>query len=168
MKTQLLTLFAAALFGWSSGTYAQQDSTLLENNMPEWVKPILEKSEIAQNHTILTGFNPFYFEADLTGDNYVEIAFYVENKLDHSKGVMIVNNVKNLVFIIGCGNPTEMGSSLSWTKRWFVYRDKVIMNRGSNKKVMLKYPALQLIGEGNSTLVIYWSGKKYKTFIQET
>src|SRR6218665_3091562 len=168
MKTILFTLLLVTTFGKSTISFSQQDSTLIQNNIPEWVKPILEKSEIAKNHNILTEFNPFYFEADLTGDNQVEIAFFVENKIDKSKGVMIVNNVKNLVFIIGCGNPTEMGSSLAWTKRCFVYRNRLVMNSGSNKKITLKYPALQLVGTGNSTLVIYWTGKKYKTFIQET
>ncbi len=167
MKTIAFSLLLIAGIG-KSNSFAQSDSTLLQDNMPEWVKPILEKSDIAQKHTILTEFNPFYFEADLTGDNSVEMIFFVENKIDHTKGVMIVNSGKNLVFIVGCGNPTEMGSSLSWTKRWFVYRNRIIMNRGSNKKVTLKYPGIQLVGTGNSTLVIYWTGKKYKTFIQET
>jgi len=167
MKTLLVSLFLV-LIGQNVSLSQSSDSTLLQNNMPEWVKPILEKSEIAQKYTILTEFNPFYFEADLTGDNSVEMIFFVENNIDHSKGVMIVNSGKNLVFIVGCGNPTEMGSSLSWTKRWFVYRNRIVMNSGSNKKVTLKYPGIQLVGTGTSTLVIYWTGKKYKTFIQET
>lgn len=160
-------LFSISIGLCSFYSSAQVDTTLLQNNIPSWAVSILEKSEIAQKHQILTTYNPFYFEADLTGDKLAEIAFLVENKVDHTNGVLIIEKSKSLVYIVGCGNPTEMGSSLAWTTRWFVYRDKVAMNRTSNKKVMLDFPALQLVGSSTSTLIIYWTGKKFKTFVHE-
>lgn len=166
------TIIVSIAFFWISGLFqhsiAQVDSLLIQNNIPNWVKPVLEKSEMAQKHQILTDFNPFYFEADFTGDNQVDIAFFVENKIDKTKGIMIVNNVKNLVYVIGCGSPTDMGTNLSWTKRWFIYRNRYIMNDGNKKKITLKYPAIQLIRSETNSLVIYWNGKKYKTFIQQS
>ncbi|MNJ90652.1 hypothetical protein D3C87_82870 [compost metagenome] len=148
--------------------FCQPDTNLINNNIPNWVKPVLEKSEMAQKHQILTDFNPFYFEADFTGDGQVDIAFFVENKIDKTKGVMIVNNVKNLAFVVGCGTATDMGTSLSWTKRWFIYRNRYVMNDGNKKKITLKLPAIQLMRSDTDSLVIYWNGKKYKTFVQQS
>ncbi len=149
-------------------SFCETDSLLIQNNIPNWVKPVLEKSEIAQKNQILTYFNHFYFYDDFTGDGQVDIAFFVENKIDKTRGVMIVNNVKNLVYVIGCGTATDMGTSLSWTKRWFIYRNKYIMNDGNKKKITLKLPAIQLIRSETNSLVIYWTGKKYKTFLQQS
>lgn len=158
MKT---ILFTACLMA-TTALHAQSDSTTLQN-IPQWVIPILEKSEIAQKHQILTKFNPFYFEEDYNGDNLIDIAFVVENKLDHSKGIMIVNNGKNLVFIVGAGNATDMGTNLHWMLKWYVYREKNIANTSNKKKIQLKYPAIQVVGKDVNSLVIYWTGNKYKT-----
>jgi hypothetical protein len=165
MKTQLIFTFIC----WSLISFGQSppDSLLMEN-IPEWVRPILKKSDLAQKHQILETFNPFYLEADFNGDKQDDIAFFVENKIDHTKGVMIINKGKNLVFIVGCGTPTDMGSSLTWTKRWFVYRNKTLWNNGTNKKASLKSPAIQLIRNDKDSLVIYWTGRKYKTFMQQS
>jgi len=159
MRTLLFTLLFANGFIFS--LYAQQDSLILENT-PLWVRPVLEKSEIAQKHTILTAFNPFYLESDFNGDKIDDIAFYVENKVDKSKGIMIVNKGKNSVYVVGCGSPTDMGSSLNWTKAMFVFREKNIRNEGKTRAT-LKYPAIQLTGHSRGSLVVYWVGKKYKT-----
>lgn len=168
MKTSLLFCLFAGMAFFSPKSFSQVDTALIQNNIPAWVKPVLEKSEMALKHQILTDFNPFYFEADFTGDGQVDIAFFVENKIDKTKGVMIINNVKNLVYVIGCGTATDMGVSLSWTKRWFIYRNRYIMNDGNKKKITLKTPAIQLIRSDTNSLVIYWNGKKYKTFIQQS
>lgn len=159
MKTKLfILLFCSGCFLQS---IAQQDSLILEN-IPLWVRPILEKSDVAQKHTILTSLNPFYLESDFNGDKNDDIAFSVENKTDKSRGIMIVNKGKNIIYIIGCGSPTDMGSSLTWGKSMFVFREKQI--RSENKtRATLKYPAVQVTGHSRGSLVIYWTGKKYKT-----
>jgi hypothetical protein len=165
------SIFLSAFMGFifiTHTAFSQTDSTLIQNNIPAWALPVLEKSEIAQRHQILTPFNPFYFETDFTGDNLVDIAFYVENKIDKTKGIMIINSGKNLVYVIGCGTSTDMGSSLSWAKRWFIYRNRYIMNGANKNKITLKYPAIQVMRSETKSLVIYWNGKKYKTFIQES
>lgn len=167
MKTQLHLLLFICCFIHSSYGQTTSDSLMMEN-IPDWVRPILEKSELAQKHHILETFNPFYLEADFNGDKLDDIAFFVENKIDHTKGVLIINKGKNLVFIIGCGTQTDMGSSLTWAKRWFVYRNKSLWNNGTNKKASLKSPAIQLIRNEKDSMVIYWTGRKYKTFMQQS
>ncbi len=172
MKRSLHFVLFICLFSFSS--YAQdasitgltiQDSTVIAN-MPEWVKPILEKSAQVKTHKIISSYNPLYFEADFTGDKLIDIAFFVENTVDHTKGVMIVNSGKNLVYIVGCGNPTEMGSSFTNFPSWFIFRGKTIFNQ-SKKKVSITNPAIQLKGTKETNLIIYWSKTKYKTFIQQ-
>ena len=166
MKTQFILLLFTC-FSYTSFSQINADSLTMEN-IPEWVRPVLEKSELAQKHQILQNFNPFYLEADFNADKQDDIAFFVENKIDHTKGVMIINKGKNLVFIIGCGTQTDMGSSLTWAKRWFVYRNKSLWNNGTNKKASLKSPAIQLIRNEKDSMVIYWTGRKYKTFMQQS
>lgn len=166
MKTQFILLLFTC-FSYTSFSQINADSLMMEN-IPEWVRPVLEKSELAQKHQILQNFNPFYLEADFNADKQDDIAFFVENKIDHTKGVMIINKGKNLVFIIGCGTQTDMGSSLTWAKRWFVYRNKSLWNNGTNKKASLKSPAIQLIRNEKDSMVIYWTGRKYKTFMQQS
>jgi len=173
MKKALLTL---SIYGLTSISLQAQDvavnngwaiqDSVVKANTPKWVEPVLEKSEIAAKHKILPTPNPYYFEADFTGDKSIDIAFFVENTVDHTKGIMIVNNDKKLVYIIGCGNPTEMGSSLTNFPSWQVYREKTIRNQGK-KTVAIKTPAIVLKGQKETNLAIYWSGSKYKTFIQQ-
>lgn len=142
-----------------------QDSLVL-SHMPEWAKPVLEKSELVKNYKIQREFNPYYFEGDFNGDKLIDIAFFVENTIDHTKGLMFINGGKNLVFIVGCGNATDMGSSITWAKTWFVFRDRIARN-ASKKTLPLKTPAILLKGSKETNLVVYWSRNKYKTFLQQ-
>jgi hypothetical protein len=142
-----------------------QDSLVL-SHMPEWAKPVLEKSELVKNYKIQREFNPYYFEGDFNGDKLIDIAFFVENTIDHSKGLMFINGGKNLVFIVGCGNATDMGSSITWAKTWFIFRDRIVRN-ASKKTLPLKTPAILLKGSKETNLVVYWSRNKYKTFLQQ-
>ncbi len=142
-----------------------QDSIVLAN-IPEWIKPILEKSEIAKKYKISMNYNPYYFEADFTGDKFIDIAFFVVNTIDNTKGIMIINSGKNLVYIVGCGNPTELGASLIGFQSWFIFREKTIRNH-SKKTVALKTPGILVKGKQETNMVVYWSKNKYKTFIQQ-
>jgi hypothetical protein len=142
-----------------------QDSVVI-NCIPEWVKPILEKSDLAKNHKILQNNNPFYFEQDFTGDKTVDIVFVVENQTDHSKGLMIVNADKNLVYIIGCGTPTDLGTNLSAIHSWFVFREKSIRSP-SGKTQPITSPGILIRGKRNATMVVYWSRNKYKTYLAD-
>src|SRR3989344_4520993 len=131
------------------------NNSLLSKRIPAWVKTVIEKSEVAKNYTIIDSINPFYLEVDLTGD-----------KLDGKKGVMIINRGKNVLFVLGGGKDIGMGDNVNWCNRWFVYRDKGIFDGVGKKKASLKYPAIRLEKSDRLSLYIYWSGKKYKTYVQ--
>ena len=142
-----------------------QDSAVIAT-IPEWVKPILEKSELARQHKILQTSNPFYFEQDFTGDKTVDIAFQVQNTTDKTKGLMLVNADKNLVYIIGCGTPTDLGTNLSGMQAWFVFREKSIRSPGG-KMQAITAPGILVRGKRDSAMVVYWSRNKYKTFLAD-
>lgn len=143
-----------------------QDSVVL-NHMPEWAISVLEKSEIAKKHKILDDFNPYYFESDFNGDKFIDIAFFVENTVDHTKGVLIINGGKNITYVLGCGNTTQMGSSIEWAKHWMIFREK-IMRDTARKSYPLKTPAIVLKGTKDYNMIIYWSRNKYKTLMQQS
>jgi len=141
-------------------------NSLLSKRIPAWVKPVIEKSDVAKNYTIIDSINPFYLEVDLTGDKLDDIVFFVRNNIDGKKGVMIINRGKNLLFVLGGGKDIGMGDNVNWCNRWFVYRDKGIFDGVGKKKASLKYPAIRLEKSDRLSLYIYWSGKKYKTYVQ--
>ncbi len=166
MKT-ILPLLVSLLF---HATIQAQDSvkevTLLDLRIPAWVKPIIEKSEVAKNYTINDTLNPFYLEADFTGDKLDDIVLFVESKFDGKKGVMIINRGKNLLFVLGAGKDLGMGDHINWCNRWFIYRDKGLFDGLGKRKATLKYPAIRIEKSERINLYIYWSGKKYKTYVQ--
>jgi hypothetical protein len=163
--TQLLFVLLLSAFSLRA-----QDSlpapTLLDKRIPAWVKPVIEKSEVAQNYRIIDQINPFYLEADFTGDKLDDIAFFVESKFDGKKGVMIINRGKNTLFVLGAGKDIGMGDHVNWCQTWFVYRDKGLFDGVGSKKAVLKYPAIRLEKSEKISLFVYWSGKKYKTYAQ--
>jgi hypothetical protein len=59
-----------------------------------------------------------------------------------------------------------MGSSITWAKTWFIFRDRIVRN-ASKKTLPLKTPAILLKGSKETNLVVYWSRNKYKTFLQQ-
>lgn len=170
MKTVRLLLIAFLFPVFGGASAFAQDSvpapTLLDQRIPDWVKPVIEKSEVAQNYRIVDVINPFYLEGDLTGDKLEDIVFFVESKFDGKKGVLIINRGKNTLFVLGAGRDLGMSDHVNWCDRWFVYRDKGIFDGVSNKKIVLKYPAIQLKKSDKVSLFIYWTGKKYKTYVQ--
>lgn len=139
---------------------------LLDKRIPAWVKPVIEKSEVAKNYKITDGINPFYLEGDFTGDKLDDIVFFVESKVDGKKGILIINRGKNTVYVLGGGKDIGMGDHMNWCQSWFVYRDKGIFDGLGSRKVQLKYPAIQMVKSEKLNLFIYWTGKKYKTYVQ--
>lgn len=168
MKTKITqVLFLLLLAGSSFSqtiTYnglSLQDSLVI-NNLPEWVKPILEKSEIAKSHKILAENNPYYFESDFTGDKTIDIVFYVENQVDKSRGYMFVNADKGMLYVVGCGNPTDMGVSVKNITSWFIFRKKTITTI-SKKTQVITTPGVLVRDSKGRQMVIYWMRSKYKT-----
>lgn len=166
MKTILLLLVSLLFHATIQAQDSVKEVTLLDLRIPAWVKPIIEKSDVAKNYTINDTLNPFYLEADFTGDKLDDIVLFVESKFDGKKGVMIINRGKNLLFVLGAGKDLGMGDHINWCNRWFIYRDKGLFDGLGKRKATLKYPAIRIEKSDRINLYIYWSGKKYKTYVQ--
>lgn len=144
-----------------------QDSTL-NVRIPEWARNVLENNELIDNYEIVDTINPFYFEADFTGDELIDIAFLVKGKLNNQVGVFIINQGKNKAFVLGAGKSIGMGTNVSWCNNWFVYRKKHVYNFSKKKvKISLKNPAIQLVKDENTSIIIYWEKKRYKTALMK-
>ena len=156
----------AAMLIFTVHFVSAQDSTLYQR-IPEWVRPVLEKSEIMKNYVIQDDINPFYLEADFNGDEVVDIVFMVEHKLEKKRGVAIVNRGNNNIYILGAGKDIGMGTDISWCSTWFVYRDKWIYNfNDRKKKFMLRLPGIEIVKSEKTSSVIYWDKRRYKTYIK--
>jgi hypothetical protein len=166
MKTACLLLLLVFAHSVTAQDSLTPSRILLDKRIPAWVKPVIEKSEVAQNYTIIDTINPFYLEADFTGDKLDDIALFVESRIDQKKGVMIINRGKNVLFVLGGGKDIGMGDHVNWCNTWFVYRDKGLYQGIEKKKTVLKYPAIRLEKSEKVSLFIYWTGKKYKTYAQ--
>ncbi len=147
-------------------TTKTEKELLLEKRIPDWVKPVLAKSDL-KNYTISDTINPFYLEADFNGDKFEDIAFYIISKTDGKSGILIIHRQTNVHFIIGAGKDFGMGESMPWLKVWNVHRDKTIKSFTDEKEQMsLKYPAVRIVKTDAISAYFYWTGKKYKTFNQ--
>lgn len=151
----------------TSHSWGQSDSTLLYQRIPKWAQTVLSTNELFKNYTIIDSINPFYFEADFTGDGTVDIVFMVRHNLSDKVGLFIINGGKNIAFVLGAGKDIGMGDNIAWCDKWFVYRDKFIYNFDARKKKLtLKYPAIEIQKNDQRSIILYWDKRKYKTAIK--
>lgn len=164
-KIHLFTF--ALLFIYSCNlSHAQSDSTDINEHIPEWASQVLESNSLFRGYTIIDSINPFYFEDDFTGDEIIDIAFVVRNKLSGEVGTFIINGGKNVCFVMGAGKPIGMGNSIAWCDNWFVYRNKYVYNfTARKKKFPLKHPALEFRKTDERSVIVYWDRRRYKTAI---
>lgn len=86
MKTKITqVLFLLLLTGSSFSQTVTFNGLSLQDSLvvltiPEWVKPILEKSEIAKSHKIISENNPFYFESDFQHKKQLILFFMLKIK----------------------------------------------------------------------------------------
>ena len=147
-------------------TFAQIDSLSLKR-IPEWVKHVVQESALMENYELDVTRNPFYLEADLNGDELIDIAFFVKSKVEGKTGVLIVNKGKNVGYILGAGKDIGIGTDAFWCDTWFVYRDKFIYNfKDKKKKYMISLPGIEIVKSEKTSVVIYWDRKRYKTHIK--
>lgn len=162
------SLFVLLCFQLNFGVASTENIPPYYEHIPGWAKEVVLKSEQAKSYEIIQKTNPFYLEADFNGDELVDIAFHVKNKLTGKEGVMFVNNGTNNVFILGCGKAMGMGSDTKWCNKWFVYRGKSVVNFKNKKsvKTTLRYPAIEVVKNDEVSLIIYWDRRGYKTLIK--
>jgi hypothetical protein len=165
MKCLSKYFFAFSIFFVCVPSRAQD--TLTVKRIPAWANSVLENSSIASNYKVSDKINPFYLEADFNGDELMDIVFFIESKTDGKHGIVIINRGTNNIFVLGAGKDLGMGSDISWCNTWFVYRDKWIYNfNDKKKKFSIRYPGIEIVKSETTSAVVYWDGRRYKTYIK--
>lgn len=154
------------LFCFRSGAKAQIDS-VLTLNMPSWALEAYTSNPIMANYELINKVNPFYLEEDFNGDDKVDIVVWVKNKLSKQHGIAILHRGDNDLYIVGAGKDFGMGSDMSWSNRWFVYRDEWVYNfNDKKKKFMLPLPGIEIVQNEKTSAVIYWDKRHYTSYIK--
>ncbi len=119
------------------------------------------------NYVVIGKVNPFYLEEDLNGDDLSDIVFWVKLKAGRQEGLAILHRGNNDLYIVGAGKDMGMGSDISWSNRWFVYRDQWVYNfNDKKKKFMLPHPGIEIVQSEKTSVVIYWDKRRYSSYIK--
>ncbi|MDX2362266.1 MAG: hypothetical protein QNK23_15775 [Crocinitomicaceae bacterium] len=163
-----LAIFISLSFNFLVSAQDSAELAPMEDRIPAWAQAVIEKSALIKGYTILEKYNPFYLEADFNGDEIIDIAFMIENKIGGKQGVLIINGGDNKPFIMGAGKDIGMGTDISWCQNWFVFRAKTVYNHANKKnvKVYLKNPALEIVKKEDTSLILYWDKRNYKTLVK--
>lgn len=145
---------------------AQLDSTFLVR-IPDWAVKTILTNELFTTYQVKTDMNPFYLEEDLDGDEKVDLVLWVNNRSVNMEGVAVIHRGDNSVHIIGAGKDMGMGSTISWSKAWFVYRDEWVYNfNDRKKKFMLPNSGIEIRKDSKTSVVFYWDKRIYKSYIK--
>lgn len=145
---------------------AQIDSTFLAKT-PDWARGTIQTNELFTTYQIKTDINPFYLEEDLDGDDKVDLVLWVRNRSVNMEGVAVIHHGDNSVYIIGAGKDMGMGSTISWSNAWFIYRDEWVYNfNDRKKKFMLPNPGIEIRKDNKTSVIFYWDKRLYKSYIK--
>lgn len=160
---RFLTITFLVLNFWSFG---QIDSLYL-SKVPDWAVKTIQSNELFKTYQIKTDTNPFYLEEDLDGDEKVDLVLWVVNRSIKMEGVAVIHRGDNSVHIIGAGKDMGMGSTIAWSKNWFIYRDEWVYNfNDRKKKFMLPNPGIEIRKDSKISVVFYWDKRSYKSYIK--
>jgi len=67
-----------------------------------------------------------------------------------------------MLYVVGCGNPTDMGVSVKNITSWFIFRKRTITTI-SKKTQVITTPGVLVRDSKGRQMVIYWMRSKYKT-----
>lgn len=162
MRLKFLLLFLLTI------QYSQAQDSLFLDRTPEWALDAFEKSSLSENYYLIDSLNPFYLEEDFNGDEIIDIALMVTEKISNKRGVLIINGGKNICYIVGAGKNIGIGTDITWCKTWYVYRQKFAQNlNAKQKKILFKNPCIEIKKTAEKSIIIYWDKKRYSTYIKD-
>jgi hypothetical protein len=144
---------------------AQRDWIQTEN-IPRWIRDIFTAKKLDGKYDFAFHINPFYLGGDFNGDNITDAAILVEEKNTRKIGIAIIHRNKNELFIIGAGRPLWADDDdFRWMNIWRIYpKGQVKQGDAKAKLPSLKGDALIIEKAEASTTLIYWDGKKYRSY----
>ena len=145
-------------------TYGQED-------LPEWASKRL-KNLISNKFELTKDPQPGYLISDFTGDGKEDVAFFILNKVNNKKGIVIFYSIENqdMHFITGAGN-SKFFDDFHWVDEWSIFDEpktwkttfKEDGDIDGNEDVILNNTAIYLksndeVGGGG---LIYYDGKEW-------
>lgn len=161
MRSLIIVIF------FITGTSIAQIDSVFIAKVPDWAVNTISTNELFSTYQIKTDVNPFYLEEDLDGDDKVDLVLWVKNRSVNMEGVAVIHRGDNSVHIIGAGKDMGIGSTISWSKAWFIYRDEWVYNfNDRKKKFMLPNPGIEIRKDSKTSVVFYWDKRIYKSYIK--
>ncbi|WP_303917911.1 hypothetical protein [Draconibacterium sediminis] len=170
MKSIFLIIFIC-LFGLN--TYGQRlniDDFKLVESLPDWITFKIDEIKTEKDLLLDKEMNPFYLETDFNGDDKLDIAFCVKDKLTNKKGILIIHGGDFKTYLIGAGNNfAHVGDDFRFVELWKIYRERVVeltefAENGDilgNKEIKIENDAIVVSKSESASNLIAWQNDKY-------
>ncbi len=134
-------------------------------NIPDVVKEIFTKKNLAEFYEFSFNLNPFYLRGDFNGDGQNDVAILVKEKKSGKLGIAICHYKKNEVFIVGAGHAIgNGGDDFKWMHVWSVFSKRKVQSSEEPAPIQLMGEGLSVEEGESASGLIYWDGKTYKWY----
>jgi hypothetical protein len=119
-----------------------------------------EKAKLWADHTIDAAKNPFYLRGDFDGDGRGDYAVAVKRTSDDADRVVVLFAKKKAAWLPDDDTPAN--------DVWYVHdrRTKVEIGVTGDRPPKLRGDAIFIAKAESSSVVLYWTGKTFKTYWQ--
>jgi hypothetical protein len=161
-KIVFLTLFSILV---SYNLKAKETNTF--EDFKKWFSGV---PELNTNYEVTSYIQPEYLISDFNGDNNLDLAVLIKNKLNNKKGFIIYHPNSQEYFIIGASviyEEEDGWDDLDWVDKWVINKEKNNepgIQEGPNLK--LEFDSIEITKDEIGGGLIYWNGRKYKYFHQ--
>lgn len=142
-------------------------------NIPNPLRPALEKVTFKMTFEMGTWLNPFYLRGDFDGDHSPDYAVLVIHRKDGKKGIAIWLSSRHdsPAVTIGAGTKSRVGEedSDNWDffDAWQVYsKQAVARGVGEGKPPKLTGEAILIEKTESASGLLYWNGKQFRWYQQ--
>lgn len=161
---RLVAIIALSVIGIGRG--AAQDPAfqrwLLGERLPSWALAQFSIMKLDSLYDWSDHINPFYLEADFTGDGSLDVAIAIVQKSSGKKGIAILHGEGTAPAVLGAG--TEFGNGgddFDWMNIWKVEQIKPGSDT-NGQKPRWKGGALHVEQSESASGSIGWDGKAYR------
>ncbi|MBC5991755.1 hypothetical protein [Pontibacter cellulosilyticus] len=134
-----------------------------EMELPHWTVSAFEKPGFKNKYNFDTKINPFYLNLDIDGNNTIDFAAVVVERVSGRRGIAILTHESDSIQIFGAGNHKTLGgSNWNWLIGWKA-EERLTAGAGTPKNVGT---ALILITNKGSANWMYWDGKEWEWVAQ--
>ncbi len=129
---------------------------------------LAQSTQLPKHYDLSLHLNPFFQSGDFNGDQKLDIAVLVRNKLTGQTGIVIFLFGETKPIILGAGSAFRNGGAdFNWMDNWSVYpKQEVRKSRWENKSPTPKGDSLWVAKSESASAFIYWDGKQFVWYQQ--